>query len=87
MLVARVCCRFLVRFGMDADSEDAAFSPSDVGDAVPADAVEGRALSGPQSGWWFAGKDELEGSVEDVDHAFVLVLVVDLDAAAGSKGA
>ena len=37
--------------------------------------------------WWFAGKDELEGAVEDVDHTFVFVLVVDLDAAAGSKAA
>ena len=36
----------LVRFGVHANSENAALSPPDVGDAVPAQAVEGRALSG-----------------------------------------
>jgi hypothetical protein len=35
----------LVRLGMHADSENAALSLPDIGDAIPADAVEGRALS------------------------------------------
>ena len=37
----------LVRLGMHADSENTALSPSDVGDAVMARAVEGRAFSAP----------------------------------------
>lgn len=37
----------LLGIGMHADCENAALSPADVGDAVPAYAVEGRALSGP----------------------------------------
>ena len=37
----------LVRFGMYADSENAALSSPDVGDAIPADVVEGGAFSGP----------------------------------------
>jgi hypothetical protein len=37
----------LVGFGMNADCENAALSSSHVGDAVPARAVEARALSGP----------------------------------------
>ena len=37
----------LVGIGIDADCENAALSPPDVGDAIPAHAVEGRALSGP----------------------------------------
>jgi hypothetical protein len=37
----------LVGIGMHADCENAALSPPDVGDAIPAHAVEGRALSGP----------------------------------------
>jgi hypothetical protein len=37
----------LVGIGMHADCENAALSPPDVGDAIPACAVEGRALSGP----------------------------------------
>jgi hypothetical protein len=37
----------LVGIGMHADCENAALSPPDVRDAIPAHAVEGRALSGP----------------------------------------
>jgi hypothetical protein len=37
----------LLRFGVLADCENAALSSSHVGDAVPARAVEARALSGP----------------------------------------
>jgi hypothetical protein len=37
----------LAGIGVHADCENAALSPPDVGDAIPAHAVEGRALSGP----------------------------------------
>lgn len=53
-----------MRFGVHAGSENAALSPPEVGEAIPAHAVEGRALSGPRTRWCFARKDQLECALE-----------------------
>jgi hypothetical protein len=69
---------------MYANHEETALTAPDIGDAVAPDVVESRALSAPQTRWCFGREGQLECPLEDVDHPLVLVLVVDLDAAAGA---
>src|SRR4051794_5726505 len=84
---ARPSVEVLRWLGVHPDPQCAALAAPDVGDAVAARAVEDGALSAPKTNWCFAGKDELESALEDINHTFVLLLVLDLNAAAGPKAA